>query len=55
MRLAGLVARRWARQRERGGWKDQEVGRCVDNIMMDLLELGWSDVDWIGLVQDRNR
>jgi hypothetical protein len=27
----------------------------VDNIRMDLGEVGWSDVDWIGLVQDRNR
>jgi hypothetical protein len=29
--------------------------RRVDNIRMDLLELGWGDVDWIGLAQDRNR
>jgi hypothetical protein len=29
--------------------------RWVDNIRMDLGELGWSDVDWIGLAQDRNR
>jgi hypothetical protein len=28
--------------------------RWVDNIKMDLLELTWGDVDWIGLVQDRN-
>jgi hypothetical protein len=27
----------------------------VDNIRMDLLELGWGDVDWIGLAQDRDR
>jgi hypothetical protein len=27
----------------------------VDNIRMDLGEVGWSDVDWIGLTQDRNR
>jgi hypothetical protein len=27
----------------------------VDNIMMDLGEVGWGDVDWIGLAQDRNR
>jgi hypothetical protein len=27
----------------------------VDNIRMDLGEVGWSDVDWIGLVQDRDR
>jgi hypothetical protein len=29
--------------------------RWVDNIMMDLGEVGWSDVDWIGVAQDRNR
>jgi hypothetical protein len=29
--------------------------RWVDNISMDLGEVGWSDVDWIGLAQDRNR
>jgi hypothetical protein len=29
--------------------------RWVDNIRMDLLELGGGDVDWIGLAQDGNR
>jgi hypothetical protein len=29
--------------------------RCVDNIRMDLGEVGCDDVDWIGLVKDRNR
>jgi hypothetical protein len=29
--------------------------RWVDNIGMDLREVGWGDVDWIGLAQDRNR
>jgi hypothetical protein len=29
--------------------------RWVDNIMMDLRDEGWGDVDWIGLAQDRNR
>jgi hypothetical protein len=29
--------------------------RCVDNIKMDLVEMGWGDVDWIGLAKDRNR
>jgi hypothetical protein len=29
--------------------------RLVDNIKMDLGEVGWGDVDWIGLAQDRNR
>jgi hypothetical protein len=28
--------------------------RWVDNIRMDLVEVGWGDVDWIGLVKDRN-
>jgi hypothetical protein len=27
----------------------------VDNIKMDLVEIGWGDVDWIGLAQDRYR
>jgi hypothetical protein len=30
-------------------------GRWVDNIRMDLGEVGWGDVDWIGLTKDRNR
>jgi hypothetical protein len=29
--------------------------RWVDNIIMDLVEMGWGGVDWIGLAQDRNR
>jgi hypothetical protein len=29
--------------------------RCIDNIKMDLLEMGLSVVDWIGLAQDRYR
>jgi hypothetical protein len=29
--------------------------RWVDNIGMDLGELGWGGVDWIGLAKDRNR
>jgi hypothetical protein len=27
----------------------------VDNIRMDLEEVGWGNVDWIGLAKDRNR
>jgi hypothetical protein len=26
--------------------------RWVDNIRMDLGEVGWGDVDWIGLAKD---
>jgi hypothetical protein len=29
--------------------------RWVDNIKMDLLEIGWSSVDWIGLAQYRDK
>jgi hypothetical protein len=29
--------------------------RWVNNIKMDLGEVGWGDVDWIGLAKDRNR
>jgi hypothetical protein len=27
----------------------------LDNIRMELGEVGWGDVDWICLAQDRNR
>jgi hypothetical protein len=29
--------------------------RWVDNIRMDLREVGWGNGDWIGVAQDRNR
>jgi hypothetical protein len=29
--------------------------RLLDNIRMDLVEVGWGDVDWIGLAQNRGR
>jgi hypothetical protein len=29
--------------------------RWVDNIKMDLGEIGWSGVDWIGLFQERDK
>jgi hypothetical protein len=29
--------------------------RLVDNIRTDLGEMGWGDVDWIGLAMERNR
>jgi hypothetical protein len=29
--------------------------RWVDNITMDLGEVGWGGVDWIGLAKDGNR
>jgi hypothetical protein len=29
--------------------------RWSDNFRMDRVEVGWGDVDWIGLAQDRDR
>jgi hypothetical protein len=29
--------------------------RWLDNIRMDHVEVGWGDVDWIGLAEDRGR
>jgi hypothetical protein len=29
--------------------------RWVDNIRVDLVVVGWGDMDWIGLARDRDR
>jgi hypothetical protein len=29
--------------------------RWIDNIKLDLLEIGWGGVDWIGLAEDRGK
>jgi hypothetical protein len=29
--------------------------RLADNIRMDIVEVGWGDVDCVGLAQDRDR
>jgi hypothetical protein len=29
--------------------------RWVNNIKMDLVEMEWGDMDWIGLAQDRDK
>jgi hypothetical protein len=44
----------WESQKERDRWEDQDVGG-LDNIRMDLGEIGWGGVDWIRLAQDRVR
>jgi hypothetical protein len=31
------------------------MGCWLDSIRMDLVEVGWGDVDWIGLAQGRDR
>jgi hypothetical protein len=30
-------------------------GRWADNIRVDLVEVGWGDVDWVCLAQDRDK
>jgi hypothetical protein len=63
MRCVGHVARR-GRRGKRIGYCGKARGkealvrprrRWVDNIRMDLGEVGWVDVDWIGLAKNRNR
>jgi hypothetical protein len=31
------------------------MGRRVDNIKMDLAEIGWGGVEWISMAQDRDK
>jgi hypothetical protein len=64
MSWAGHVARMWEKRNTHRllvGKPEEKrpLGRprhrWVDNIRMDLGEVGWGDVDWIGLDNDRNR
>jgi hypothetical protein len=64
MRWAGHVARMGAKSNayrllvgkpEEKRPLERPRRRWVDNIRADLGEVGWGDVDWIGLAQDRNR
>jgi hypothetical protein len=63
MRLAGYVARIGEKRNafsllvgkpERKRPLGRPRRKWVDNVRVDLLELVWSDVDWIGLAQNRN-
>jgi hypothetical protein len=64
MRWAGHVARMGEKRNAYRLLVDKPEGkrplgrprrRWVDNIRMYLGGVGWGDVDWIGLAQDRNR
>jgi hypothetical protein len=35
-------------------WRGRPRRRWVDNIKMDLREIGWDGVDWIDMAQDRD-
>jgi hypothetical protein len=37
----------------RGKETTRKTKTWVDNVKMDLGEIGWGDVDWIGLTLDR--
>jgi hypothetical protein len=59
MRLAGHVTRM---EEKRNAYRllvgkrplERPRRRWLDSIRMDLVELGWGGVDWIGLAQDRD-
>jgi hypothetical protein len=48
-----LVGKPEGRQRARP--RPRPRRRWLDNIRMDLVEVRWDDVDWIGLAQDKDR
>ena len=62
VRRGGRIGSWWGNRRERVVGKPEgkrPLGRprrrWVDNIRMDLQEVGCGCVDWIGLAQDRDR
>jgi len=50
----GCIGSWWGNRREEDQWGDLRR-RWVDNIRMDLHEVGCGYMDWIGLAQDRDR
>jgi hypothetical protein len=64
MRLAGHVAQMGEKRNAYGllvgkPERSRPLGRprrrWVDDIRIDVVEVGWGDVDWIGLAQDKDR
>jgi hypothetical protein len=67
MRLAGHVARMGRGEEENNAYRllvgkpegKRPLGRprhrWVDNIKIDLIEIGWRGIDWIDLAQDRGQ
>jgi hypothetical protein len=33
-------------------WEDQDVCVCVESIKVEIGQIGWDGVDWIGMAQD---
>jgi hypothetical protein len=46
-----LIGYWWESQKERG----RPRCRLMDNIKMDLREIGWDGTDWLDLAQDRDQ
>jgi hypothetical protein len=64
MRWAGHVARKGEKRNEyrllvgkpeRKRPLGRPRRRWVDNIKMDLLDIGWGGVDWVSLAQDKDK
>jgi hypothetical protein len=45
----------WWGARRKETARETKMYRWVNNITMDFGEVGWGDVDWIGVAQDKNR
>jgi len=54
VRRGGCIGSWWGNRREGDHWGDLVVD-WVDNIRMDLQEVGCGYMDWIGLALDRDR
>jgi hypothetical protein len=42
----------------KASWKkplERSIHRWMDNIKMDLREIGWDGVNWIDMAQDRDQ
>jgi hypothetical protein len=55
MRWTGHVARMLVAKAEGRRPLGRPSRRWLDNIRTDIVVMGWGDVDWIGLAQDRDR
>jgi hypothetical protein len=44
----------WESHKERDHWEDQDVGG-LDNMEIDLREIGWDEVYWIYMAQGRDQ
>jgi hypothetical protein len=64
MKWEGHIARMWKKRSTYNMLVRKPEGRrplgrprrrWLNNIKIDLVDVGWGDVDWIGLSQDRHR